>query len=199
MDNLRVFLWAALASLIWITAQTWQQDYGTKPPELPVPEEEATAVTAPVDLGLPELTAAEGTTKQTTGAELPVSPETGNFELAPSILVKTDVLELGISLDGGTLETALLPLYPKHKDQPDVPVQLLSGLPGDLYVLRSGVRAAEDRAEANHTVRFSTGQNAYELGDGAEVLEVPLRWQSEDGIVVEKIYRLRRGNYAIEL
>ncbi|MGI9308568.1 MAG: membrane protein insertase YidC, partial [Gammaproteobacteria bacterium] len=86
-----------------------------------------------------------------------------------------------------------------HKDQPDVPVQLLSGLPGDLYVLRSGVRAAEDRAEANHTVRFSAGQTTYELGDGAEVLEVPLRWQSDDGIVVDKIYRLRRGNYAIEL
>jgi YidC/Oxa1 family membrane protein insertase len=199
MDNLRVFLWAALASLIWITAQTWQKDYGSKPPDLPAIAAESSTKTPAVDQGLPDLVVEGDDINKSASAKLPVADTSAQYEIAPSILVKTDVLELSISTEGGTLASALLPMYPKHKDEPDVPVQLLSELPGEYYVLRSGIRAAEDRAEANHTVRFSTEQSTYVLADGDDEIEIPLRWQSEDGVVVEKIYRLRRGQYRIDL
>ncbi|RMF98159.1 MAG: hypothetical protein D6727_03745, partial [Gammaproteobacteria bacterium] len=142
MDNLRLFLWLGLGLLLFMSWQTWQLDYATPPAAEP-----ATAAPAAATSGGEESPAA------TAAEELPALPEAA--EAAPAaaqseagaatprqlVSVHTDVLDVEIDLSGGNLVRASLPRYPVHKDQPDVPVVLLSPEPEDYYVIRSGLRA----------------------------------------------------------
>ncbi|MEJ2382979.1 MAG: membrane protein insertase YidC, partial [Xanthomonadales bacterium] len=56
------------------------------------------------------------------------------------------------------------------------------------------------RAEApNHTSRFETARERYQLDTGADSLEVPFRWVSDDGLTVTKTFTFHRGRYDIGL
>src|SRR5690606_588209 len=110
MDNQRVFVWAALALVLWLNYLAWQRDYAPAP----VPQPPAAATEAPKhsDAMLPELPAArdEASSKSAAVAESTApAPET---EQASTIQVTTDVLSLDISTQGGTLVRADLPQYP---------------------------------------------------------------------------------------
>ncbi|TDJ46217.1 MAG: membrane protein insertase YidC [Gammaproteobacteria bacterium] len=204
MDNVRVFLWGGLALLLWMNFQTWQQNYPPLAPSAPaaqagidrVPELPTAAPTRPAAGVLPG------------AAELPVLPDAPTDRgsaSAPSsaavgrdmITVTTDVLQLRIDLLGGDIHIAKLLEYPVHKDQPDVPVQLLSTDAADYFVFRTGLRTTEGRPEANHQSRFTSERASYVLGDGDDALMVRLKWQGEGDIHAEKIYRFTRGSYAI--
>ena len=198
MDNLRLFLWLGLGLLLFMSWQTWQLDYATpltaRAPaaESPAP---AAARPAPPDAELPALPeAALGEAAPATGAKVSAAAPAGQQLIA----VRTDVLDVLIDLDGGNLVRASLPQYPVHKDQPDVPVVLLSPEPDSYYVLRSGLRAAGGPEPGPGAV-FSSAARRYELAPGADELLVPLRWDAGDGLVFEKRYRFRRGQYAIAL
>ncbi|WP_348240668.1 YidC/Oxa1 family insertase periplasmic-domain containing protein, partial [Salmonella enterica] len=52
------------------------------------------------------------------------TPATSAAAKAPTIRVRTDVLDMEISTRGGELVRADLLQYPKVKNQPDVPVRL---------------------------------------------------------------------------
>ncbi len=109
----------------------------------------------------------------------------------------TDVLDLRISTTGGTLAQADLRKYPKDKKQPDVSVRLLSADPSAPYLLYSGLVDSE-RDGPTHLARLKASADRYELQPGEDQLEVPLRWEG-NGVSVEKIYRLTRGRYDIEV
>jgi len=203
MDNQRLLIWAFFALMAWITYQTWMQDYGQQPASTAA-QQAAPAVDAPAPTGttdeLPEISDAG---PDPDVATLPAVPgeqpaETAAPSTAPLIQVKTDVLNIGISTEGGTLQKALLPKYPVAKDHPDKKVQLLDTSPGNLGLIQSGVRAAGGAAEATHLTLFGHEQLNYELGDADELI-VPLRWTDGNGIVVEKRYRFKRGSYIIGL
>jgi len=199
MDNQRLLIWAFFGLMVWITYQTWVQDYGPKPaPIAAVPAEEIVepgAVPGIVD-DLPEIS------EQTEAEALPSAPgafrEPATELTAPSIRVTTDVLDLEISTQGGTLQKAALLKYPVAKDQPDTLVELLSTRPDEIGLIESGVRATANGAEATHLTVFEGQQMSYELG-GADELVVPLTWSDERGVVIEKRYRFARGSYAIGL
>ena len=59
--------------------------------------------------------------------------------MAPArlITIKTSVLEVEINLSGGDLSSVKLPTYPVHKDQPNVPLQLLSSQPEAFFALQT--------------------------------------------------------------
>lgn len=196
MDNQRVFVWAALAFLLWLNYTTWQNDYA---PPKPVAAAAPAAAPAAVDKSsqaLPELPSdtppASPTTPalpQVTGTELPAA--------AAIIHVRTDVLDMDISTRGGDLVRADLLKYPKVKNQPNVPVRLFNtGSPG-LFVARSGLRAADKRAEPTHQATFEAAQSEYQLAAGAKQLEVPLKWSDGQGLTVTKTYTFEPGTYRI--
>jgi YidC/Oxa1 family membrane protein insertase len=194
MDNVRLFLWVGLGLLLWITYSTWQRDY-------PPPTVETT-VSAPAeaDAGLPS------------AADLPSLPPMSNapVEVAPavpgaeapaagrSVRVRTDVLDMDVALTGGDIRGVRLLEYPVAKDRPDEPVELLSQSPANLAIFRTGLRNAAGGPEATHVSSFRAEKELYELAEGEDVLEVPLRF-TEGGITIDKIYRFRRGHYDVEL
>jgi len=195
MDNQRLLIWAFFILMGWMTWQTWQRDYGPQPVQ-PVAETTDEVVAAP-DAATDSVPALD-----TTGDALPATPEVieevAAMEAAPTIRVRTDVLDVAISALGGTLQGATLSRYPVHKDQPDQLVRLLDAEGDTFALIESGLRAAGGAAEATHLETFSASQASWDLGD-ADELVVPLTWQDASGLTVEKRYRFRRGSYRVDL
>jgi len=199
MDNQRLLIWAFFGMMLWFTYTAWQQDYGPKPVEAPTPAAAEGEPTLPAsdELALPEITESEDEVPSLSSAEPAVAEAAP--EAAALITVTTDVLDLQISTLGGTLVHAALPAYPVAKDQPDVPVVLLSTTREELGLIRTGLRSADTtQAGPGHNAMFTAGRGDYELGD-ADELVVPLTWSDGEGLELEKRYRFTRGGYAIQV
>ena len=198
MDNQRLLVWAAFGMMIWFTYQAWMEDYGPKPvPQVAEQAEQAeeTAPAATEDLSLPELgddTAAPG---EAAGGSLPGEPEPTSAPRDDTIRVVTDVLDVEISLRGGTLVQATVLGYPVEKDRPDELGQLLSPERSELGLIRTGLSSAVGDSPS-HSALFTAGKDTFDLGNADEVV-VPLSWEDGNGLYVEKRLTFSRGSYAI--
>jgi YidC/Oxa1 family membrane protein insertase len=196
MDNQRLLIWAIFGLMAWMTYQAWMLDYAPAPVATPAVSEAPIDDQATADI-LPELF--DETDSAPSG---PItSDEPGNPQLsttAATVRVTTDVFEIVISTQGGTLQRAVLRNYPIAKDRPDQLVELLSTDPNQIGLLQSGLRSSGEGPEANHLATFEADRDSYTM-TSADELVVPLRWTDGAGITVEKRYRFRRGEYAIQL
>ncbi len=196
MDNQRLLVWAAFGVLLWLTYQTWMQDYGPAPVPVtqPADVEQPTATPAEEQLVLPELgdTVAE---PDEADAALPGTATADADGAAAIITVRTDVLQLQISTRGGTLVRATVLDYPIEKDRPDQLVQLLAPERSNLGLIRTGLRGVSGASADQDTV-FTSPRSEYALGE-ADELTVPLTWTDESGVSIEKRFLFRRGSYAI--
>ena len=213
MDNRRIFIWLGLLFVAWLNVDAWMKDYGNPLAPAPVKVEER-APTAPAAEGmlapasepasgladaLPEIGAAAATTAPaaTTAAE----PGLETHQPGATVRLVTDVLDLDVSLVGGALVRADLLDYPVKKDTPDKKVRLFNTDGADsLFIYQSGLTTGQaGRVEPNHKAEFSSPARELKLAAGAEELTLPLRWNDGAGLSVTKTYRLRRGQYAIEI
>src|SRR5690349_21765928 len=112
MDNQRIFLWAALAVVLWLNYTTWQRDYAP-PPLPPAAAQSSAAQSAPPPETLPELPSE--TSKPTAQSAAPASAAEQPVESALNkgsiVRVVTDVLSIDISTRGGELTRADLLKY----------------------------------------------------------------------------------------
>src|SRR5580704_10023284 len=154
MPNIRVMLWAALAATLFLNYEAWMQDYPASAAGAPGVSSTATGGNAPSsNLGdsVPQAAvppaAAPAAARPESAAAPPVGAHPADAEAPnagadqpprPPVHVVTDVLDIAVSLKGGELERADLLQYPLHKDTPNVPVRLLNGDPGDLYLMQTG-------------------------------------------------------------
>jgi len=199
MDNQRLLIWGFFGLLAWITYQTWIQDYSSTPVATPQPVEQP-ELGVPADGGdLPTLAAPSDAVLDAPTPAIGAAPEmTAAVSTAPTVRVTTDVFEIEISTEGGTIQSAVLSGYPVAKDQPDTLIQLLSNDAANFGQIQTGLRVVGEGDEPNHRATFSSERDAYSL-DGADELVVPLRWRNEDGIEVEKRFLFNRGSYAITI
>ena len=194
MDTQRLLLYMALSFLGLILYQTWQQDYHA--PEIDTTTVATDGVTplepAPVDL--PQ---AAGTPAQ--AAETAAVPATDSAAAAPSVRVKTDVLDVSISSVGGTIESVLLLDYPVSIEKPDEPFTLGSAKPSRFLAAESGLQSrANEPAPTHLTQLLSTGPSEIIMSDGGSV-SVPFTWASESGVEVTKTLTLKAGSYEIDV
>jgi len=204
MDNQRIFLWLALLFVLWLNVDAWMKDYGTaaSPPAATAasPEAETPGSATPSSALTEQLPSIEATAQAGAAAAATDMSEPGQEAAAGrSLHGVTDVLDLEVSLTGGTIVRADLLKYPVHKDRPDIKVRLFNTDSGDsLFLYQSGMTSGQPgRAEPNHLATFSSAANEYLLADGAEQLEVPLIWTDGSGLTVTKTYVLRRGRYEV--
>jgi YidC/Oxa1 family membrane protein insertase len=200
MDNQRLLIWAIFGLTAWMTYQAWMVDYG--PQSVPVQSVNEAPGEQASEGALPELLdsgEAIGEVIDAPSVE-PVAdmPTTSAPAGAATIQVRTDVLDVTISTQGGTLTGARLLNYPVTKDRPSELVELLTMDPARISLIQSGLRGSAEGAEANHLAMFSGARESYDL-DGADEIVVPLTWTDGNGITVEKRYRLTRGSYTIGL
>ena len=202
-NNPRVFLWLALALALWLNYDAWNRDY--RGSASVVPQTSASSRTpgsaAPPGLGdaVPQApsSAAPNSTPSATVAP-PVEQSAATSGAIGSIHVKTDVLDVLISLQGGTISQVDLPNYPKVKGQRE-PVRLENqGSPETLYLVQSGLTGAGN-SHPTHQAIFSSSQSEYTLQGGQKELRVPLLWKNDQGVTVEKTFIFKPGEYRVDL
>jgi YidC/Oxa1 family membrane protein insertase len=212
MPNIRPYLWAALAALLFLNYQAWVHDYA------PV-EEPASTGTAPRPAGNAGNAANAGSSLAdhvpTPDGAAPAPAEPALHPTPPaltdandvaavaapagSVNVKTDVLDLQINLRGGELEQADLLRYPLHKDAPNIPVRLFNhDDPATLYVLQTGL-IGDDGDAPTHRSLWTAAQTSYAIGPDETELRVPLTWTDGQGLRVTKTFVFQRGTYSIGL
>ena len=185
MDTLRFILVLALTLVSIMLWEAWQQDYGSASAgagngNMPAPVE---------DPGIPQVKPDDKAAPALSRAEEPQG------SAGSVITVETDVLRLEIDR-GGTLVSAVLPDYPVALDTQDQPFVLLDDSADLYHVIQSGIVGASAPA---HTDTFLSGRTSYTLDEGREVLEVPLTWESPDGVSVSKVFVFTRGSYRVHL
>jgi YidC/Oxa1 family membrane protein insertase len=214
IGNLRVFLWAALALLLFYDYQVWMHDYAPPPSSAAALAPGATAP-APSDLGnripqAPPAAAAPGTSAAPAPNAVAPAPNAAAAQAgeaaaggpeataaAAVIHVRTDVLDVEISTRGGTIQRVDLLAYPQVKGEA-TPVRLENlDDPQSLYLLQSGLTGPSGGAYPTHLALFTSEQTAFTL-DGGNEISVPLTW-SEGGVSVTKTFTFRRGEYHIEV
>ncbi len=199
-NNLRLYLWIALAALLWIDYTTWTAEFAqpaggpsvassipAKPSSLAnrIPQSQAPAPRA-------------ASTQKSVSASLPVPPAQAGAPSgqAPLIHVRTNVYDLDISTQGGTLVKVDLLKYARVTGKP-ARLQLENTHPATEYLLQTGLTGPAGRAYPNQGALYSAPHLSYRLGKAKEFL-VPLTW-SEDGITVTKTFVFHRGSYRIGL
>jgi YidC/Oxa1 family membrane protein insertase len=208
MENQRVFLWIALALVVWLNYTAFIQ-YQRSTLEPPPAMDSGAVPTLPEDVRIPELPEATEIPGLPAAGDIPAPPGTADPALvAPRdpaavqdrrIRVSTDVLDMELSLRGGDLVKALLPRYPVHKNQPDVPVQLLDPSPDNLFIFRTGLTSTSPETSTRPETLFVAPATEFRLAPGQDVLEVPLTAILENGVSVTKTYRFSRGSYIVQV
>ncbi len=212
MDNQRLFLWFALAAILFLNFEAWQRDFSPPEPATtataagPATGAPAGAAKAPAD-DLPALPASTPATAPgavpAAAAPTPSVPATAPAETGvaagPVVHVRSDVLDLEIAPAGVEFRRATLLKYSKVKDTPDQLVELLNdGTHAELSLLQWGLRSATE-PEPNHRALFTTAESSYTLKDGQDELVVPFTWTNGAGLKVTRTLRLKRGSYAVGL
>jgi YidC/Oxa1 family membrane protein insertase len=204
-NNIRVFLWLAVALALYVNYTQWQLDFGPKPSATTVTGKGTADSGAPKPPSLDDTVPQVGQTPTPAATEVPASaaPDAAPAATVASsssgiVRVVTDVLELEIDLRGGTLVRAVLPGYPVKKGQPE-PIVLFNQDGADTnYVLQSGLTGADTaKAAPTHLATFTSDAKEYTLSSGEQELRVPLTWTDGEGVTVTKTFVFRRSMFAI--
>jgi YidC/Oxa1 family membrane protein insertase len=209
-NNPRLYLWIALAVVLWMNYTTWQRDY----PPLPAASTAVQSQTAPskqqsslansipqgeqsTASGTPPAAAAPASAPPAAAAAGIPAAEPATSANAPLIHVHTDVYDIDISTSGGTVEQVHLLKYAEIKGQaPRVQLEN-DASPQTVYLLQSGLTGSGDSPYPNHTALFTAPRQSYDM-DGSQKLSVPLSWSS-GGVTVTKTFVFTKGSYGIGL
>ncbi len=201
MRNQRLFLWAALALVLWLNYEAWRGDY-SPPPLADTPSGSAPAAQAPsapsLDQTVPALPSASETPAAAPAQATPAAAE-AKGELTDDIRVVTDVLDVRIGVQGGELKRADLLQYPQDKRRPELVVRLLNDSPTEPFLLQSGLTTGAPGTQPDHLAKYTAASREFRLGEGADEIKVPLTWTDGQGVTVTKTFTFSRGSYAIRL
>jgi len=212
-NYLRMILWAALGVALFLNYQAWVADYGNAPTN--TASESANRPGQRTGQGTsfgetvphaPSSTtsSAEASSAQSAQSGLAAAAPPGNVasaaaSAAPTVRVQTDVLDMQLSLEGGTVVRAALLKYHPEKGETEPVVLESRANPEQLYLLQAGLSGPEGEARPTHLARFSSPMREYRLAPGMDELRVPLTWTDGHGVTVTKTYIFRRGSYEIGL
>ncbi len=198
MDQQRPFLYLTLFFLGFLIWSTWQQEHAPKPvlsenPLQQINNEQAGTIPS---AGSNDAQSIPGSSAAGTIPTKTASSSTGKL-----IHIKTDVLDLYINTQGGTIVQADLPSFPVSLDKKDTPVQILDKEKS--YAAHSGLRhqnvEGTYRADLgpNHHAVFGSEKAEYSLTENQEKLAVPLYWKNDKGLTVVKTFNFERGKFLV--
>ena len=192
-NNLRLYLWIALAALLWINYTTWTAEFA--PPAGPAAASGTPAKPSSLANRIPQSQAPQQTSAPATPSAPPPVTHAPNAH-APLIHVQTDVYQLEISTQGGTVVKVDLLKYARVTGKA-ARLQLENTRPATEYLLQTGLTGPDGQAYPNQGALYRAPHLTYSLGDAKE-LRVPLTW-THDGITVIKTFVFQRGSYRIGL
>ena len=207
-EQLRPMLFLALAFVLYLMYQQWQEDYGPKPV---APVTETATQTSPSGGEMPSVTTATSAPTASAEAktgEIPAVPaQASDVNVTPAsaapvpdpksiITVTTDLIRATIDTAGGTLRGLELLKYPLSTEQNDRSFKLLNDSIPDIFMAQSGLLG--DNAP-NHWAVMQSERTEYTLAEGKDTLEVVLTWTDGKGITVRKVYEFARNKYVFDL
>jgi len=190
METIRTMLFAALALVLFMMYQAWQEDF------------------APVE------TASVAATSTTNPAAQPpsdapavpvdsVAPASSVPQIASTVIpqgqsiqVKTDVYDIVIDTRGGDIVKTRLRNYPDSTDEDSEAFLLMDNGKSHLFIAQSGLLA---KGSPDHTSVYSAEAAQYSMQEGEDSLKVTLFWQGQNGLRVNKVYTFYRGRYDFDL
>jgi len=183
----------ALAFVLLLIWQAWQQGYGVKDAAGP-------AVTSPA---AEQVTPAPDRPADTPSVPAASSAGAPGATAAPEVLAKdgqrirvsTDVLQVEISSTGGDLRRVDLPAYPVAADKPGEPVRLFNEQAEKLFIAQSGLLSQSGAPD--HHAEYQAAETEYRLAQNSDEIKVPLTWSGPQGMQVIKTYTFKRGSYEI--
>ena len=206
----RYALWIILGAALWYNYQAWVKDYARVDAQA-VAEAAARSpvggLAAEVPLsgngGAPASSAAGSAATVPAAAAAPAAVSSlaaaASVAAGPAVHVHTDVLDLDISLTGGTIIRADLNEYSLHKGQAQRVRLENHDSPETLYLLQVALTGPTGSARPNQLAMFTSTQTEFELPPNQDALRVPLHWTDGQGVEVTKEYVFRRGSYDINV
>jgi YidC/Oxa1 family membrane protein insertase len=192
MDNQRLFLLFALALVLMLIWQAWEQEH--TPPAQQGPAATVTTTPAPRDMAAPDVPQVPA--KTTSVAPAPLVQEA--LKSSARIQVRTDMVKAVIDTQGGDLRELDLLRYPVSVDKPDESFPLMQDNDSEVFIAQSGLIGLKGQYP-NHNTHFTAEANSYTLADGQNELSVPLRWHAPDGVQYTKTYVFHRGSYVVDV
>jgi YidC/Oxa1 family membrane protein insertase len=192
MDNLRTFFIFALLVVSLLLWEAWQDDYVR--PQQAVDAASETAKPADAANEQDELPALPSESAHA----MPDVPQSETAAASNSAVhVKTDVMDLQISTQGGDIRKLALLEYAVSSDKPDTPVQFLNDVSSHFFVTQSGLRSEADAP--THYADYRAENTDYVLAEGQDEIKVPLYWQGANGLQVVKTYTFKRNSYLVDV
>ena len=191
MEHLRLLLIVALSFTGFQLWEAWQKDYGpASVANTTVASDSSVPKSAPPQSSVPS---------EARAAQSPVTNEAAANEplAARTITARSDLFEVKISTQGGTLESVSLLRYPTSTASGAPAVELLGTDAERAFIQESGLTGSE-YLPTHHSV-YAAQADSYQLADGANEVVVPLRWADTNGVTVEKRIILTRANYSITI
>lgn len=192
METTRFILLIALGLVLTMIWQAWQEDYPATVEVIdssvpaPVPEKQFTSEA---------LTEDQQRSAESNNAVPTIS---NKQDLAGKIIrVKTEVLDIEINTQGGTVQRTELLNYPITKNgENSENVVLLNNEENGFYLVQGGLLSKSD--QANHKTVFHAEKLNYHIDDN-ETLSVPLTWQSENGLSIIKTFTFYKDSYIVDI
>ena len=185
MDTTRFVLLVSLSLVIMLLWDAWQRDYGA--PHIPAMTSDSVQESAAPDV--PEI-------PETVTTELPDISDLRDTT-AELIEVTTDLFRIQINIRGGNIENAELLGFPVSLDDPEKKVRLLYNDPAAPYITQGGL-LSKDPAPTHEAI-FTSHHQTYSMSPHEESLQVPLYWQTNDGLEIKKIFEFARDKYLINV
>ena len=193
METTRFILLISLGLVLTMIWQAWHEDYGKRP----TVEVVDTSVPDPLDQPNVESMPAS-TSQELKNIDAPTMTSVQNEDMVKGkvIRVRTDVLDIEINTEGGTVQKAALLDYPVTKAEQEEKIVLLKNDGSSFYLIQGGLLSKSDLA--NHKTVFQAENNHYVLGE-KDSISIPLYWQSEKGLNVVKTFTFYKGEYIADI
>jgi YidC/Oxa1 family membrane protein insertase len=179
MDTQRLILLFIFGFSVLMLWEAWERDHRPKP--APVAQQ----VQPP---GVPAKPAAPGSPPSQAVAAAPAPEARGE-----TIRLSTDLVIAEIDTLGGTLKRLELL---RHKDSDDREKNFVLISPAHHYEAQSGLTGD---GGPNHRTVWRAVPGPRSLEGAADTLELRLAASGKDGVQVEKIYRLHRNSYVVDV
>lgn len=199
MIDKRTFLYIMLALIGFLMWNQWQMEHAPAVDQKSTQEAAATPASGALSTDLPPAAAVAaqqgaGTAPSASGAAQSIVSSHGEL-----VTVTTDTLKLVIDTKGGNILKASLPLYPVKVNQPEVPVQIFSDSPEELYLGQSGLMGPSGPDTSKGQATYQAEKTVYVLSPDQNTLTVDLTWRDAAGLAVVKRFIFTRGHYDIDV
>jgi len=191
MDNYRLVLFVALAFIVMMIYQAWEEE--NRPAQTPAPASAPTTTTREPTAATTPSAAAIPSAPQASAAPVQAAAKTGE-----RVTVTTDVYRAEINTQGGDIAQLLLLKHPVSVDKPEVPFALFEESATDVLIAQSGI-VSRGPESPTHKVKYTVDATAYSLAPTADSLRVPMTWVGPSGVRFTKVFVFHRGSYVIDV